>query len=97
MLSASKYKDNVTYQTDLPPSNRVRRRKITWFDPYYNVNVETNIGKASLKLIDKHFSKTNKFHKIYNRNNVKIRYSSCLKREPKDNLNIIVDIRILAL
>ena len=41
------------------------------------MNVETNIGKAFLKLIDKHFPKTNKFHKIFNRNNVKVSYS-CL-------------------
>ena len=41
------------------------------------MNVETNIGKTFLKLIDKHFPKTNKFHKIFNRNNVKVSYS-CL-------------------
>ena len=67
-----------------------------WFVPPYNVNVETNIGKAFPKLIDKHFPKTSKFHKIYNKNNVKISNSSCLKRQPKDNLNIFVDIMILA-
>ena len=41
------------------------------------MNVETNIGKTFLKLIDKHFPKTNKFHKIFNKNNVKVSYS-CL-------------------
>ena len=41
------------------------------------MNVETNIGKKFLKLIDKHFAKTNKFHKIFYRNNVKVSYS-CL-------------------
>ena len=41
------------------------------------MNVETNIGKTFLKLIDKHFPKTNKFHKIFHRNNVKVSYS-CL-------------------
>ena len=39
------------------------------------MKVETNIGKTFLKLIDKHFLKTNKFHKIFN--NVKVSYS-CL-------------------
>ena len=39
------------------------------------MNVETNIGKTFLKLIDKYFPKTNKFHKIFNRNNVKVSYS----------------------
>ena len=41
------------------------------------MNVETNIGKNFLKLIDKHFPKTNKFHKMFNRNNSKVSYS-CL-------------------
>ena len=39
--------------------------------------METNIGKTFQKLIDKHFPKTSKFHKIFKRNNVKVSYS-CL-------------------
>ena len=41
------------------------------------MNLETNIEKTLLRLIGKHFPKTNKFHKIFNRNNVKVSYS-CL-------------------
>ena len=41
------------------------------------MNVETNIGKTFLNLIVKHFPKTNKFHKIFNRNTVRVSYS-CL-------------------
>ena len=66
--SASWYKENLTYQENLTSSKKVRQRKIIWFNPPYNVNVETNIGKTFLKLIGKHFPKTNKFHKIFNRN-----------------------------
>ena len=77
VLSVSGYKENLTYQQNLTPSKKVRQRKIIWFNPPYSVNVETNIGKTFLKLIDKHFPKTNKFHKIFNRNNVKVSYS-CL-------------------
>ena len=74
-LSAGGYKGNLTYQKELPPSNRVKRRKITWFNlPYIE---ETNIGKTSLKLTDKHFPKTNKLHKIFNGNNVRVS-NSCL-------------------
>ena len=76
-ISASGYKESLTYQKDLPPSNKVRQRKIIWFTPPYSLNLETNIGKTFLKLIDKHFPKTNRFHKIFNRNNVKVSYS-CL-------------------
>ena len=35
-----------------------------------------NTGKTFLNLIKKHFWKTNKLHKIFNRNTVKISYSS---------------------
>ena len=57
VLSASGYKENLTYQQDLTPSKKVRQRKIIWFNPPYSVNVETNIGKTFLNLIDKHFPK----------------------------------------
>ena len=77
VLSASGQKQNLTYQEDLTPSKKVRQRKIIRFNPPYSVNVETNTGKTFLKLIDKHVPKTNKFHKIFNRNNVKVSYS-CL-------------------
>ena len=49
--------------------------KLICFNPQYSVNVETNIGKKFLKFIEQHFPKTNKFHKIFNKNNVKVSYS----------------------
>ena len=57
------------------PKNRNRRRKIIWFNPPFNKNVSTNIGKAFLKLIDKHFTSDNDLKKVFNRNNVKVSYS----------------------
>ena len=42
------------------------------------MNVKTNVGKIFFKLLDKYFPKTNRFHKIFNRNNVKLSYS-CVK------------------
>ena len=33
VLSASGYKENLTYQQDLKPSKKVRQRKIIWFNP----------------------------------------------------------------
>ena len=52
-----------------------RKRNIIWFNPPCNKNVKTNIGKIFLKLVEKHFSKSNKFHKIFNRNTLKVSYS----------------------
>ena len=76
-LSVSGYKENLSHQQDLTPSKKVRQRKVIWFNPPYSVNVETDIGKTFLNLIEKHFPKTIKFHKIFNRYNVKVCYS-CL-------------------
>ena len=42
ILSASGYKENLTYQQDLTPSKKIRKRKIIWFKPPYSVNVEKN-------------------------------------------------------
>ena len=74
--------------------------------------METNTGKTFLKLTDKHFPKTNRFHYIFYRNNVSVSYSylpnfanmikahnnkSCLRRKPKTNLNVIANKRMLVL
>ena len=40
--------------------------------------MKTNIGKVVFKLLHKHFRKTHKFYKIFNKNNVKLTYSSML-------------------
>ena len=111
-VSASGYKESLTYQKDLPPSNKVRQRKMIWFNPPYSVNAERNIGKTFLKRIDKHSPKTNMFHKIFNRNNVKVRYS-CLhnfaniikaynkrilyEQKTQTSLNVIADRKMLVL
>ena len=53
-----------------------RQKNTIWFNPPHNKNVKTNIGKIFLKLVDKHFPKSNKFHKIFSRNTLKVSYSS---------------------
>ena len=56
--------------------NKNRGRKIVWLKPSYSCNVATNIAKKFLLLLDKNFPKTHKLSKVYNRNNVKVSYSS---------------------
>ena len=46
-----------------------------YFNPPYSTNVKTNIGKEFLKLITKHFPKNHKYHKLFNRGNLKCSYS----------------------
>jgi len=54
---------------------RNRKRNIIWFNPPYNKTVSTNIARTFLQLVDIHFPKSNKLHKIFNRNNIKVSYS----------------------
>ena len=53
---------------------RQRSRKVIRFNPPYSRTVETKIGKEFLKLVDKHFPRNSKFHKIFNRNTLKVSY-----------------------
>ena len=46
-----------------------------WFKTPFNKDVSTNVAKELLDLLDKHFQKSVKLHKIFNRNNVKVSYS----------------------
>ena len=52
-----------------------RKRNIIWFNPRFSKNVSSNIGKFFLLLIQKHFPHNHKYHKIFNKNIVKISYS----------------------
>ena len=59
-------------------SKRNHKRNIIWFNPPFNRNVSTKIGKYFLNLLDKHFPQNHRLHKIFNRNSVKVSYS-CTK------------------
>ena len=85
-LEKSEYSEKLTYvkeepkQTDQfnsPSKNqsRNRTRKIIWYNPLFNDEVTTNICKEFFTFLNKHFSSSNKYHKIFNKNNIKLRYS----------------------
>ena len=57
---------------------RRRERKITWYNPPYNRNVKTKIGKKFIQLINQHFPPGSKLRKIFNPNTVKLSYSCTL-------------------
>ena len=52
------------------------KRHVLWYNPPYNSTVSTNIGKEFLKLIDECFPPFHPLHKVFNRRNVKIGYST---------------------
>ena len=46
-----------------------------WFNPPYNAEVSTNIGRKFLNLLEKHFPVGSPLHKYFNKHTVKISYS----------------------
>ena len=77
-LSNCGYKEKLNYRDPTSPNlitKRKRQRNILWFNPPYSKTVKTKIGKFFLQLIKKIFPKEHKFHKIFNRNTLKLSYS----------------------
>ena len=75
-LRSSGYNERIHYvEGQGRKQSKNRSRNIIWFNPPYSQNVRTNIAKSFLCLIDKHFPKSHKLHKIFNRNNLKVSYS----------------------
>ena len=80
-LAETGFKHKITFKKQqntstvtITPKNR--KRKIIWFNPPFSLNISTNIGKKLFSLLGKHFPITHQLHKLFNRNNVKVSYSS---------------------
>ena len=58
-----------------PTQKRKRPRNVIWFNPPYNKNVKTNIGRPFISLINRSFPTDRKLRKIFNRNTLKLSYS----------------------
>ena len=67
--------NNDNMESNYNNNPRKRNRNIIWFNPPFSKNVATKIGRYFLNLLDKHFPQDHKFHKIFNRNNIKVSYS----------------------
>ena len=56
------------------PRRRKRCKKRCWFNPPYSINVETNVGKIFLELLDNHFPPGHILRSVMNRDLIKISY-----------------------
>jgi hypothetical protein len=77
-LKASGYEHTLTFQhetTNEGKKSRKRHRDVTWFNPPYNANVQTNIGKKFLQLTNTCFPHSHPLHKIFNKHTLKLSYS----------------------
>ena len=77
-LSEAGYNVKLKYNPNKKTKQKNRKRNIIWFNPPYSKNVVTKVGNYFLKLLDKHFPRQQKLHKIFNKNTVKVSYS-CTK------------------
>ena len=99
VFKSSGYKKGISYTKSRSQNvgkRKNRPRNIIWLNPPYSADIETNVAKTSLKLIDKHFPKSHILHKVFNRNNVKASYSCTsnlrnLIKQP--NANILNETR----
>ena len=88
-LREAGYSEEIVYAEETRNSqnrtrNRTRKRNVIWFNPPFCKSVQTNVGRTFLQLIDRHFPNTHKYHKIFNRNTIKVSYS-CM-----DNMENII-------
>lgn len=56
-----------------PRKSKARKRKITWYNPPWDSNVKTNLGRKFLLIVDKCFPRNH--NKIFNRHTLKLSYS----------------------
>ena len=56
-LDQKGYKHKLTYKPAIHKKPKPRQRKVTWFNPPFNLNVKTNIAAKFLSMIKKHFPK----------------------------------------
>ena len=56
-------------------TRRKRQRHVTWYNPPWCGNVETNVAGKVLSFVDRHFPKRSELHKIINRSTSKVSYS----------------------
>ena len=76
-LNKSGYKQVLKFDTGAATQkekSRNRKRRISWFNPPYNINTKTNIGSKFLNLIDSSFPPGHPLKQICNRNTIKLSY-----------------------
>ena len=78
MLNNNGFKCKLSYETNdnkVKKRNKSRNNRVLWYNPPYCSNINLNLGKEYLKLVDKHFTTNHIYRKIFNRKTLKISYS----------------------
>ena len=80
-LEASGYKYKLKYEKqDLNSFNKKKRRKRRkreyWFNPPWDMNVSTKVGKKFFQILDETIPPGHPLHKVFNRKTVRLSYST---------------------
>ena len=54
---------------------KIRQRKIIWYNPPWNANVKTNLGRKFLNIVYRCFPNGHPLHKIFNKHTLNLSYS----------------------
>ena len=77
------FKVDFKYPKNQQQKPKNRSRNIVWFNPPFNKAISTTVAKMFLRLINRHFSKSHRLHKMFsNRNTAKVSYS-CMQNMSK--------------
>ena len=68
-------KKKLKFESIQTTRSQNKQRKVVWFNPPYNADVKTSIGKVFLKPVPKHFRKRHHYRKTFNANTIKLSYS----------------------
>ena len=79
------------YKEEQDTQKQSRGCNIIWFNPPFIRNVTTIVTKTFVNLLDKYFPKSNKLHKIFCKNTVKVSYCcteslSCIIKSHNKNV-----------
>ena len=81
-LKKSGYNVDLKYTNNKSRNPKTRKENIIWLNPPFGKSISTNLVKTFLQLVTKHFPRSHKLHKIFNRNTVKVSYS-CMNNMSK--------------
>ena len=73
-LKNSGFTEKLRYHTKQSKSKQ-RKRNVLWYNPPYDLQVKTDVGRKFLNLLTTHFPLHHRLHKILNKNTVKVSYS----------------------
>ena len=78
-LTESGYDHKLTSNPSVERATKNKRkqtRNITWYNPPFDSNVTSNLGRKFLHKVDKCFQKNHPLHETFNRHTLKLSYSS---------------------